>query len=763
MLFQPSFWVDIMLPVPVQAVFTYAWHEERQPQLGLRVHVPFGRQRCVMGVVAGVRTTPPEGLNAKPVTRILDDEPRILPRQIEQWQWMASYYMCAPGQVMMAALPSFFKLEEGDEGPFKIGDGRVAHYQWSQNRDDEGAISKAFESLYRAPKQSELLLAYFQLATDWDTGEDAYYPWVPQQSILDSSDGASALKALVDKGFLTKELRVPEVMHRNETTLGARPDLSDSQKVALNGLEQGLDDGKPVLLRGVTGAGKTELYLHLMHTALDAGQHVLMMVPEIALTVQLQRRIAAALGPERVHVYHSQTGEAARRDLWEQLRDPKSAPSVVLGARSAIFLPFAKLGLIVIDEEHESSFKQAEPAPRYHARDCALWMARQLDAGVVMGSATPSVESYHRALEGKYHLVSLERRYGGVPLPEIEILNQAKYAATHRMEGPLTKPAFDAVVSTLESQQQGLIFRNRRGYASSLQCQACGHTTYCEDCDVAMTYHKRDQYLRCHYCGAGHPTPSHCHNCNQRAWAHVGTGTERIEEDVSALFPEARVLRIDSDSTRQRKALSQYVAWLESGEVDLVVGTQMVGKGLDVSGMSLAVVLDADVLLQWPDFRAFERAFQMLVQVAGRTGRREKQGKVLIQSYHVQHPVLDYVTRQDYEGMAQHVLADRKVHHYPPFVRLVKLELRHRNAMRVRQAAVVLAEALRERLGGGILGPDAPHIARLRNQYLQQIWVKLQPNEGLAASKRIIKSTVQGLTSQVDYSSVRVIVDVDPM
>ncbi|MDG2225268.1 MAG: primosomal protein N' [Schleiferiaceae bacterium] len=758
-----TYWVDVILPLPVHSPFTYAWEGEVKPQLGLRVNVSFGRQACVMAVVVAVRETCPKGMEVKPILKVLDTYPRITLDQLDQWRWMSSYYMCPPGQVMGAALPAFFKPGPEDEGPFRITDGKTAHLRWHLLKSEDGGISKAFEGLSRAPAQSKLLLGYFQIAMEWEEADDNRYPWVARKDLMDATNGsAPQVHALIGKGLLEVSDRLPvQLLDPNRAAIPL-PDLSDNQSIAHQGVLEGLSRQQPVLLHGVTGSGKTEIYLHLITRALESGQHSLLMVPEIALTVQLQRRIHEAIGMDRVRLYHSKISESARRDLWEHLLNPDAEPIVVLGARSSIFLPFKDLGLIVIDEEHEVSYKQHEPAPRYHARDCALWMARQMGAGIVLGSATPSMESFHHAQERKYHLVALNERFSGTDLPEIKVLNLAKAMSLDQMHGPLIGEARQAASQAMTAGNQVLIFRNRRGYSPTMICQNCGFTESCDYCDVSMTYHKQGHELRCHYCGTGYRPHDRCSNCNHSAWMTKGTGTERIEEDMAELFPTARLLRIDSDSTRKKQSLSQFVAWLESGEVDMVIGTQILGKGLDVSGMALAIILDADVLLQWPDFRAFERAYQMLTQVAGRTGRRQTQGKVFIQSYTPDHPILDHVIKGSYQAMAEDVLRDRKAHHYPPFVRLIRLELRHKQANRVREAALVLVERLSEAIGGGVLGPDAPSIARIKNHYLQHVWVKLSTTGNPKHIKLKIRNTINGLQSQPDYRSVKVVMDVDP-
>ncbi|MDA8788023.1 primosomal protein N' [Schleiferiaceae bacterium] len=754
-------WVEVILPVPVHGTFTYAWDAESLPAPGMRVHVPFGRQRCLMGVVRSVLLEAPTH-EVKGILRALDTHPRIQRQQLSLWDWMSDYYACSLGEVMQAALPHFFKLEEDAEGPFTISDGAMAHWRWIGRQSDQGQISAAFEQLSRATKQSEALLQYFQVALRLPQEEGDFYPWVAQNSLLEE-DGmdASSLRALQKKGFLEKTLRMESEAHwpNTEADLAA---LSSAQNRALAEIREGMEEGKPVLLRGMTGSGKTELYVHLAAQAMDLGQHTLLLVPEIALTAQLYRRLDRSLGRGRLLVYHSQVSDGQRRDVWEAMLRPDSAPRLILAARSGLFLPMERVGCIIVDEEHETSYKQQDPAPRYHGRDVAVWLAHQIGAALVLGSATPSLESYQNARQGKYLEVVLSQRFGIAQAPAIEMLSLVKYQALQQMEGPFTRPALEAIAEAVGEKKQALVFQNRRGYSPFLTCMACGWTEPCTDCDVAVTYHKTSKSLHCHYCGQSREPSPHCPSCGKSAWQWRGLGTERVEEHVEELFPEARILRIDSDSTRKRAAMSQFVDWLEHGEVDIVVGTQMIGKGLDLSGLDVAVVLNADNALQLPDFRAHERAFQLFTQVAGRTGRRDLPGKVLIQTATPEHPVLLAVQQGDYVPMAESLLADRKTHHYPPYVRMIRVEVRHRREYVAQQAAHFLAGQLNAALGGGVLGPDAPSVARIKNVYLQHLWLKLPADRSLSVIKKRLRQTADQLSFHPDFKSVKLVLDVDP-
>jgi primosomal protein N' (replication factor Y) len=753
-------WVDVVVPVPVRTAFTYAWPLDREPEPGLRVFVPFGRNRVLLGVVVSVRTDAPE-YTAKDVLRCVDERPSFQRQQLALWYWLSEYYLCAPGEAMAAAMPGFMQVEPDDEAPYTLREDGVWSVRFAAPRHDGDAVNRAFESLARAKLQAEALLRYFQLALEAEP-DDNRHPWVAVASLTaEGSDVKPAhLSALVERGILERDLRPLD----RSLDLGdalALPELSEVQSAALTELSSAA--GQPALLWGATGSGKTEVYLHLAAHALEEGKHVLLMVPEIGLIPQVLRRAGRALGAERVAAWHHQLADGERRALWDHLLDPDSAPRVVVATRSGILLPWHRLGLIVVDEEHETSYKQQEPAPRYHARDVAVWLAQQKKIPIVLGSATPSAETWHHAATGKYARAALTERYSGVAFPEVRALSTLKAQALHQEVGPFTPEAYAAVAQALVDRQQVLVFQNRRGYAPVLTCMNCGWIEPCSECDVSLTYHKKARQLVCHYCGLHKDLPQTCPQCRQSAWDWRGLGTERIEEEVEALFPEARILRVDSDSTRSKRAMSDFLQWMESGEIDLVVGTQMVGKGLDIAGLALAVVTNADTMLSRPDFRAHERAFQLLLQVAGRTGRREQRGLLLVQTATPGHPVLQKVADHDVAGMMDLLLRDRAEHHYPPFARMLRIEVRHRKESVARDVAHFLAENLLRALAGGILGPDAPPVARVQGLFRQHLWVKLPADGSVKATKRRVLKELDGLIYHPHGRSVRVVVDVDPI
>jgi len=753
-------WVDVVVPVPVRTAFTYAWPLDREPEPGLRVFVPFGRNRVLLGVVVAVRTDAPE-YTAKDVLRCVDERPSFQRQQLALWYWLSEYYLCAPGEAMAAAMPGFMQVEPDDEAPYTLREDGVWSVRFAAPRHDGDAVNRAFTQLSRAKLQAEALLRYFQLALEAEP-DDNRHPWVAVASLTaEGSDVKPAhLSALVERGILERELRPLD----RSLDLGdalVLPELSEAQSAALAELSSAA--GKPALLWGATGSGKTEVYLHLAAHALEEGKHVLLMVPEIGLIPQVLRRAGRALGVERVAAWHHQLADGERRALWDYLLDPDSAPRVVVATRSGILLPWHRLGLVVVDEEHETSYKQQEPAPRYHARDVAVWLAQQKKIPIVLGSATPSAETWHHAATGKYARAALTERYSGVAFPEVRALSTLKAQALHQEVGPFTPEAYAAVAQALVDRQQVLVFQNRRGYAPVLTCMNCGWIEPCSECDVSLTYHKKARQLVCHYCGLHKDLPQTCPQCRQSAWDWRGLGTERIEEEVEALFPEARILRVDSDSTRSKRAMSDFLQWMESGEIDLVVGTQMVGKGLDIAGLALAVVTNADTMLSRPDFRAHERAFQLLLQVAGRTGRREQRGLLLVQTATPGHPVLQKVADHDVAGMMDLLLRDRAEHHYPPFARMLRIEVRHRKESVARDVAHFLAENLLRALAGGILGPDAPPVARVQGLFRQHLWVKLPADGSVKATKRRVLKELDGLIYHPHGRSVRVVVDVDPI
>ena len=752
-------WVEVILPVPVHSTFTYFWNAPLKPIPGLRVHVSFGRQNCLMGVIQKVRENRPD-FDCKPILRVLDDYPRIQIQQINLWNWISEYYLCSIGEVMQSALPVFFKLKESDNGPYTLGDGSVAHWRWFAKKSDSGKISEVFSQLNRAKNQSEALLSYFQICSNQLDMDSDYYPWISQDLLLEySSIKAVQLNALKEKGFLKKSMRHSFV---EAISKGEKIDLSDSQWDAFRSIKKGFSMGKPVLFKGETGSGKTEIYLKLADDILKSGKHALLLVPEIALTAQLFKRIEKSLGQDLVSVYHSQTSESERRDVWQSLLNPETGPRLILAARSGIFLPLKHIGLIVVDEEHETSYKQYEPSPRYHARDVAVWISKKIKCGIVLGSATPSLESYHNANQLKYFKVELKERFGDSKPPKIKMLSLIKYKSMKMMRGPLSLPASELIKRVLSKNQQALVFQNRRGYSPYLTCMLCGWTEPCSECDVAVTFHKESKLLKCHYCGNSRTPPKICPSCQNSAWKLRGIGTERVEENLDEIFPDANILRIDSDSARKKKSMSHFIDWLETGKVDILVGTQMIGKGMDISGLSLAVILDADNALQMPDFRSHERAFQLFSQVAGRTGRRQIQGHVIIQTVTPEHPVLLAVQKGAYDIMAESILEDRRLYHYPPFIKMVRIELRHSKEFTVEDAAKFLAEKLVRSFGGGVLGPEKPAVSRIKNFYLQHIWMKFQNGKSLPIMKEKLRKINNSIYFNSDFRSVKIHIDVDP-
>ncbi|WP_424000504.1 replication restart helicase PriA [Maribacter sp. IgM3_T14_3] len=812
--------INVILPIPLEKSFTYSITEEEAKVLqpGMRVAVPFGKSKIYTGVVQSIHKNPPEVYEAKEIHELLDDYPIVNETQLKHWDWIASYYMCTLGEVVRSALPSAFLLEsetlvlrntayEIDENELlddeflvfealqhqsilKVQEVSaiierknvlpilqrllekkvivlkeevydqykpklVRYVKLGVEHTSDEKLEELLNSLTRAPKQSQVVLSLFQLQ-----GKSQKPIKVSE---LEKSSGSSkaVIKSLVDKGVLEEYfIKTDRVIYDGDTDNSDTKDLNEYQVAALIDIKSAFEANKVTLLKGVTSSGKTEVYVKLIEECLEKGLQALYLLPEIALTTQLISRLQEYFG-ERIAIYHSKYNVQERVEVWQNVLQAKPKAQLVIGARSAMYLPFSKLGLVIVDEEHESSFKQFDPAPRYHARDAAIVLGHLHKANILLGSATPSVESYYNVQTGKYGYAEITRRYGNVLMPEMELVDIKEASRKRNMKGHFSERLFMEMEETLKDGAQIILFQNRRGFAPLMECLTCGHTPQCPNCDVSLTYHQYRNQLRCHYCGHHTALPEICFACGSPDLDTKGFGTEQIEKEVSELFPEAKVGRMDLDTTRGKHGYEKIITAFEQHELDILVGTQMVTKGLDFRNVNLVGVMNADSLLNFPDYRAHERTYQLLTQVSGRAGRTKKRGRVIIQTYNPYHQILKQVTTSDYEGMYTEQLYEREQFKYPPVNRIIKVTFKHKNYNVLNEAADWFAGALRTNFGGTVLGPEYPPVARIRNQYLKHIVIKVQKVQSLAQTKANIRRIEKSFKAVAMYRSVRVIYNVD--
>ncbi len=730
----------------------------------VRVKVPLGISKTYTALIISVRSEYNEERQTRPIISILDDEPVILPSQFRLWQWMSDYYMSPLGDIFVAALPHGMKEEQSYRPR------RETYVTIGDNYRSEAALMRALDSLTRSPRQLSVFTEYLHLS-GWEEGQQTTD--ISREELMNVTHTTSAIvKALTDKGML--KLYDKEVGRLN-TSLPPRPEniktLNEYQQKAFDTILnlQGFNAptaGKPeppknTLLHGITSSGKTEIYIHLIQDAIDRGEQVLYLLPEIALTVQITQRLQHVFG-SRLGIYHSKYSDAERVEIWQ--KQLSSQPyDIILGARSAVLLPFQRLGLVIVDEEHETSFKQQDPSPRYHARAVAQMMARWAGARVVLGTATPSAETYYNATSGKYNLVTLTKRHGDILLPKIEVVDTHDLRRRKIMRGSLSPQLKDAVRDALSSGHQAILFLNRRGFSHVIECRQCGWSPQCPHCDVSLTYHKSHAALTCHYCGYTYRMPTECPECGNRDLSDRGAGTEKIEETIAETFPEARIARMDLDTTRTRNAYERIIAEFAAGKTNLLIGTQMVTKGLDFGGVSVVGILSADSMLHQPDFRAGEHAFTMMTQVAGRAGRKGQQGRVILQTAKPSLPIIRQIVNADYKGFFAGLMQERKDFHYPPFTRLICIYLKHRDDAIVNTAAIELGSRLRTIFGDIVLGPDRPSIARIKNMYIRKIMLKLPLNLSVNASRQSIRAAVSEIKKDKRYTGINLYYDVDPM
>lgn len=730
-----------------------------QVRMGVRVLVPLGRSKTYTAMAVRLHSEKPE-FETRPIIQVIDAEPVLIEQQLRLWQWISTYYMSPIGDVFKAALPAGLKAEENYRPK------TVRCVTLPANLRSEQSLHMALTILKRALKQHQTFSTYLQLS-HWSEidGETppAYIAEIACDELQNAANASDAvLRQLIQRNFL--ELYHREVGRLN-TSGEYHPEriqpLSPAQQAAEDSIQKQFNEKNVVLLHGVTSSGKTEIYIHLIKKAIDEGKQVLYLLPEIALTVQMTRRLQNVFG-SRLGIYHSKYSDAERVEIWK--KQLSSEPyDVILGARSAVFLPFTRLGLVIVDEEHETSFKQQDPAPRYHARSTAIMLARMYEvAKVLLGTATPSMESYHNACMGKYGYVQLTTRYKDVAMPEIRVVDTKDLYHRKMMHGAFSPDLLEAMRTALRNKKQVLLFQNRRGFAPMVECKVCGWVPKCKNCDVSLTYHRSMNLLTCHYCGYTYPVPKQCPNCESTELLGRGYGTEKIEDRVRELFPEARIARMDLDTTRSAGAYGRIIDDFSCGRTDILIGTQMITKGLDFSGVTVVGILNADTMLNYPDFRAYEQAFQMLSQVSGRAGRRDERGLVILQTKSADLPVIQQVVAGDFQTFARDLLEERSMFRYPPFYHLVYVYLRHRNEQLVDSAAIEMASRLRQAFADRVLGPDKPAVARVKTESIRKIVIKLEQGINLPLARQCMAEARTQLLQDKRYAAMTVFFDVDP-
>lgn len=818
-----ALFIDVVLPVPIPQFFTYRLPREMAPlvKVGARVVVEFGKSRVLTALVVRLHNTPPEKYPAKYIGELLDTEPVVTHDQLWLFQWVAEYYMCTTGEVLNVALPSGLKISSQskiqynpdfnhhdllneleksflevliredslsyEESARLIGETDLARFikglvakhavvlyeevseryrpklvrmiRLAEEYESDENVLQLIESLGKAKKQQEAILKYLScIPIEELPSRNA--EGVEKRTFKEQGISDAALNSLLEKGIF-EQLEVRVSRFGNESPgKEAEIILSEAQQQASDGIMTGFAEKEVMLFHGITGSGKTEVYIDIIKKALDSGTQVLFLLPEIALTTQIVRRLKKVFG-DTMGVYHSKFSDNERVEVWRGVLEKKF--QFVVGVRSSIFLPFSNLGLIIVDEEHEASYKQFDPAPRYHARDVAIMLAQKVRSKVLLGSATPSIESYYQARGGKYGLVTLSERFGDAQLPAIELVNLRVERENKTLQKEFSSVLLEGIRESLEHNKQSIVFLNRRGYAPYLNCPECNWIPHCNQCSVTLTHHLHEKTLVCHYCGYSEPVPQTCPACGSPRVRSVGVGTERIEDDLRAFFPEARTLRMDFDTTRTKNAYENIIGEFESGDVDILVGTQMVSKGLDFDRVNLVGVFNADKMIHFPDFRAAERAFQLITQVSGRAGRREEKGRVLIQTNNPQNRVLQYVLANDYTGFYETELAEREGYNYPPFSRIIEITVKETSQLLAHQAAECLAGTLKSFLGGQrVMGPERALVERIRNKYLFVIWLKLEKDRmNIQATKQYLQKEIVNLITDKKFKSVQVVVNVD--
>jgi len=816
--------LDVILPLPLENRYTYRVPRELNNTVGIgqRVVVQFGKIKVYSAIVARIHGTAPSGYEAKYILSVLDESPIVNTVQLQFWEWMASYYMCSQGEVMNAALPAGLKLASEtimklnpefngehsiltdneflvwdalrisqqltitevvkilnqktvmpviksliDKDVLVIDENLAARFKPRKETyvrlapalEKEEALKDAFKSLEKAPKQLELLMAHVHLSDRYGEQKE-----VLKKRLMEKVSGISGFAELVKKEvFQTYEHEVSRVeavfagKDNGDNTIS----FNEPQKVAIKEIKKAFNKKNVTLLHGVTSSGKTEIYIHLIEEALESGKQVLYLLPEIALTSQIIKRLKVYFGG-RIGVYHSKYSDNERVEIWNAVNEGgKLQYDVILGARSAIFLPFNDLGLVIVDEEHESSFKQYEPAPRYHGRDAAIYLASLHGARTLLGTATPSMETYYNAKNGKYELVELFERYGNMVLPEIKIVDLGEAIRKKEMHSHFSSTLVELMEKALERREQIILFQNRRGFSSFLECYVCGWIPECKNCDVTLTYHKVSNHLRCHYCGFSADIPTRCGACGDTNVQTKGFGTEKVEEDLAHFLPHAKVARMDLDTTRAKNAYQQIISDFESRSIDILIGTQMIAKGLDFDHVNLVGILNADSMLGYPNFRSYERSFQLMAQVGGRAGRKNKRGIVVLQTYKPNHHVVQNVLKTDFASQYVQELEHRKKFDYPPYTKLISITMKHKDRQTLDGAAALFIDGLRIQFGKRVLGPEYPAVSRIRNLYQKVALVKIDARSSIVNMKQILKDEMASFRINKDLHSVRIIIDVD--
>ncbi len=822
-----SWYADVILPLPLEGLFTYSLTDEQALHAvpGMRVTVQVGNRKLYTALIHTIHRNPPAVKNIKPVLSLLDHEPLATHAQFELWQWMSEYYVCPSGEILKAAIPAGLRLESETLLYLKreissddcISDGAmqiisllekndytavsalqklfgkadiirlltpliekgligteegfrkaykpktVAFVRLCPDLNDEIKLHSILDKLMKYPKQHEAVVRFIDLASLHENGfseglEKAYF-------IQNTHAGQSAIKSLIKKGIFEIYPKHVSRISGVPTASAAPVVLNENQQNALNQIRACFEKKDVVLLHGITSSGKTEIYIHLIKEKLDKGMQVLYLLPEIALTTQIVSRLRKVFG-NKAGIYHSKFSDNERTEIWKHLlsahNDPSGKYRLIVGARSSVFLPFTKLGLVIIDEEHENTFKQYDQAPRYHARDTAVVLARLHKAKVLLGSATPSLESYYNVISGKYGLVELTARYLNVQLPEINIIDLREAYRRKQMRSHFSEQLLCEMKAALSQGEQIILFQNRRGFSIYLECADCGRIPKCKNCNVSLTYHKKENKLICHYCGHSSGIPAICADCGSSKIQTRGFGTEKIEDDLAVFFPEARIARMDVDTTRSKTSYERIISNFESGRIDILVGTQMISKGLDFDNVSLVGILNADNMLNYPDFRAYEKSFQLMLQVSGRAGRKNKRGKVIIQAFDSKNELYKLVQQYDYVSFARVQLAERKQFNYPPYARIIEIILKHRKNEIVRDAAGYFAKILRDHTEGQVLGPEDPLIDKVKNYWLQRVLIKIEKEKSVVRAKEAIKTAIKDLKANSAYKSVSITLDVDP-